>query len=234
MFRGFMIFVFVLLVSATAQGGNWNSSGSNSTQKRLQTQNPIAALSGFGVNSTALWSGALRTDPSFEADFLAHYKPLETFGVKHIVLVSCADWVINLRCKKPWQNMNGVIQSAKLILDNTSFHVVIQLKAYKQEKVNGKHVSNLNMALEKTMMLQLHLQIVGNQLLRSCRVTLLTASVSIFLMNRSLRNQNLIAPSVTNGFLWQKRRLQESGLFHQTEPKLQKEQGSHFLQGEKT
>lgn len=135
--------------SGSAWAGNWNSSSSSSTQKRLQTQNPIAALTGFGVNSMALWSGASRTDPSFEADFLAHYKPLETFGVKHIVLVSCADWVINLLCKKPWQNMNGVVESAKLILDNTNLHVVIQLKAYKQEKVNGKHVSNLNMALEK-------------------------------------------------------------------------------------
>ncbi|NBT42729.1 MAG: hypothetical protein EBT20_20130 [Alphaproteobacteria bacterium] len=147
MVRVVITFVFALMVSATAWAGNWNSS--SSTQAILQTQNPIAALSGFGLNSMALWSGASRTSPDFEADFLKHYKSLETFGVKHIVLVSCADWVINLRCKKPWQTMNGVIQSSKLILDNTNLHVVIQLKAYKQEKVNGKNISDLNMALEK-------------------------------------------------------------------------------------
>ena len=134
--RAVITFVVALTLSATAWAGNWNSS--SSTQKKLQTQNSIAALSGFGVNSMALWSGASRTNPNNEADFLAHYKKLETFGVKHIVLVSCADWVINLRCKKPWQNINGVVQSAKLILDNTNLHVVIQLKAYKQKKVNGK------------------------------------------------------------------------------------------------
>ena len=145
--RAVITFVVALTLSATAWAGNWNSS--SSTQKKLQTQNSIAALSGFGVNSMALWSGASRTNPNNEADFLAHYKKLETFGVKHIVLVSCADWVINLRCKKPWQNINGVVQSAKLILDNTNLHVVIQLKAYKQKKVNGKNVSDLNMELEK-------------------------------------------------------------------------------------
>lgn len=145
--RAVITFVVALTLSATAWAGNWNSS--SSTQKKLQTQNSIAALSGFGVNSMALWSGVSRTDPNDEADFLAHYKTLETFGVKHIVLVSCADWVINLRCKKPWQNINGVVQAAKLILDNTNLHVVIQLKAYKQEKVNGKKISDLNMALEK-------------------------------------------------------------------------------------
>ena len=127
MFRVVITFVFALMASSTAWAGNWNSSSSSSTQKRLQTQDPIAALSGFGVNSIALWSGASRTDPGYEADFLTHYKTLETFGVKHIVLVSCADWVINLLCKKPWQNINAVIESAKLILDNTNLHVVIQL-----------------------------------------------------------------------------------------------------------
>lgn len=149
MIRVAIAFIFALTLSATAWAGNWNSSNNSSTQEKVQTQNPVAALSGFGVNSMALWSGASRTNPNYETDFLVHYKSLENFGVKHVVLVSCADWVIKLWCKKPWQNMNGIVQSAKLILDKTNLHVVIQLKAYKQEKVSGKNISDLNMALEK-------------------------------------------------------------------------------------
>ena len=79
MFRLVITFVFALMVSATAWAGNWNSSSSSSTQEKLQTQNPIAALGGFGVNSMALWSGASRTNP-YKLDFLKHYKPLEAFG----------------------------------------------------------------------------------------------------------------------------------------------------------
>ena len=84
MVRVVITFVFALMLSATAWAGNWNSRSSSSTQEKLQTQNPIAALSGFGVNSMALWSGASRTRPDYKAYFLAHYKSLETFGVKHI------------------------------------------------------------------------------------------------------------------------------------------------------
>ena len=50
--RAVITFVVALTLSATAWAGNWNSS--SSTQKKLQTQNSIAALSGFGVNIMAL------------------------------------------------------------------------------------------------------------------------------------------------------------------------------------
>ena len=150
MFRAVIILVFSLSLSASAWSGNWNTGSSSSSQEILQTQNPIAALSGFGVNSMALWSGASRTDPYRERGFLEHFKPLEVFGVKHVVLVSCADWIINIECKKPFQNLEGIIKSAKLLLENTGLHVVVQLKAYKRGKVNGINISKLNTRLEES------------------------------------------------------------------------------------
>jgi hypothetical protein len=149
MVRVAITFVFALLVSASAWAGNWNSSSSSSTQEKLETQNPIAALSGFGVNSTALWSGASKTNPTYYYDWLAHYESLSKHGIKHVVLVSCADWIIKLSCKKPFQNMKGIIRGTKLLLDNTDLHVVVQLKAYKQKKIGGQPISSLNTMLEK-------------------------------------------------------------------------------------
>ena len=149
MVRVAITFVFVLLVSASAWAGNWNSSSGSSTQEKLQTQNPIAALSGFGVNSMALWSGASKANPTYYIEWLDHFEPLSKFGIKHVVLVSCADWIIEIDCQKPFQNMEGIIRGTKLILNNTDLHVVVQLKGYKQKKVNGRRLKELDARIEK-------------------------------------------------------------------------------------
>ena len=138
-------FLTIYLLSSSVLAGNWNQS---SKRIPLQVKNPIQALNGFGLNSMALWSGGSRTDPENKSRFLSHFEPLQKYGVKHVVLVSCADWIIGINCKKHFQNLKGIIQSTKLILDNTELHVVVQLKAYKQEKVNGKNISELNSKLE--------------------------------------------------------------------------------------
>ena len=142
-------FIFALLTVLPMNNqifaGNWNKSPKNNA---LEVKNPISDLAGIGINSMALWSGASNVDPSNPKEVLSHFKPLSRFGIKHVVLVSCADWIIELSCKKRFQNIGGIIKTAKIILDNTDLHVVIQLKAYKQKKVNGKKISELNTKLE--------------------------------------------------------------------------------------
>ena len=118
--------MFFLTLAFPANAANWNNSSSNET---LITQNPVVALRGLGINSMALWSGGSRTNPNNADRFIQHFAPLEKFGFKHVVLVSCADWIINKNCKKDFQTLAGIIKSGKLLLDNTNLHIVIQLKS---------------------------------------------------------------------------------------------------------
>ena len=119
-----------------------------SQNQSIKVLNPVPALSGFGVNSMALWSGGSNANPNNKDEFLEHFKPLEDFGVKHVVLVSCADWIIDIKCKEEFQNLNGIIKAAKILLKNTNLHIVVQLKAYKKTNLKGKNISELNTKLE--------------------------------------------------------------------------------------
>ena len=149
MLRIFFTFVFVVIFSASAWAGNWNSVSPNSSEQKLNVNNPIEALTKVGVNSMALWSSKSYASPNDKDAFLSHFKPLQSFGVKHVVLVSCADWVVKVRCYRSYHNLEGIIKSAILLLENTELHVVVQLKAYDQRKINGKYISWLNTELEK-------------------------------------------------------------------------------------
>ena len=96
----------------------------------------------------ALWSGGSFVNPN-DPKFLNHYKNLSNYGFKYVVLVSCADWIIDLYCSRVFQNKNNIIKATKLILDNTDLHVIVQLKAQRQKKIDGVHTSELNTQLEK-------------------------------------------------------------------------------------
>ena len=98
----------------------------------LKVKNPITNLDGLGVNSITLWSGGSAISPN-NPNFLKHYKNLSDYGFKYVVLVSCADWIIDLNCKRGFQNKNNIIKGTKLILDNTDLHVIVQLKAYSKK-----------------------------------------------------------------------------------------------------
>jgi len=115
----------------------------------LNVKNPITNLQGLGINSVAIWSGASFVSPN-DPKFLDHYKNLSNHGFKYVVLVSCADWIIDLYCTRAFQNKDNIIKGAKLILDNTNLHVIVQLKAQSQKKIDGAHISELNTQLEKS------------------------------------------------------------------------------------
>jgi len=115
----------------------------------LNVKNPITNLQGLGINSVAIWSGASFVSPN-DPKFLDHYKNLSNYGFKYVVLVSCADWIIDLYCTRTFQNKDNIIKGAKLILDNTNLHVIVQLKAQRQKKIDGAHISELNTQLEKS------------------------------------------------------------------------------------
>ena len=95
MFR--LLFVFVLSFAVSSQAitaVKWNNPTSEEEAKGLVLENlsRISALSGLGINSMSLWSGAAHdTDPYNEISFLNHYKNLNKYGFEHVVLVSCAD-----------------------------------------------------------------------------------------------------------------------------------------------
>ena len=110
---------------------------------------PLYGLKGVGINSMLFWSGASKAfSATIAEDALHHLSPLETHGFSHIVLISCADWIIGLQCKKYFQTKENVIRVARLLVSQTNLHVVISLKAYKQKKIDGKHISLLKNQLE--------------------------------------------------------------------------------------
>ena len=113
---------------------NFNFANSQDDKFSLNVKNPITNLQGLGINSITLWSGGSAISPN-NPNFLNHYKNLSDYGFKYVVLVSCADWIIDLYCKRGFQTKNNIIKGTKLILDNTDLHVIVQLKAYSQKKL---------------------------------------------------------------------------------------------------
>ena len=80
----------------SVQAANWNSGKAKPV--KVETSMPILGLTGVGINSMALWSGASQVRTADQ--MVSHLSPLGTHGFSHVVLVSCADWIIDLRCKK--------------------------------------------------------------------------------------------------------------------------------------
>lgn len=119
---------------------------------RVETPMPIAALEGVGINSMALWSGASRANPFVEdplyGSFVSHYAQLGSYGLKHVVLVFCVDYLIDIPCPKSHQTPAGLMKSIELLVANTTMHVVVQPKPYKHQKINGKFTSDFQSALE--------------------------------------------------------------------------------------
>jgi hypothetical protein len=136
-----ILIIFILIF-------NFNFANSQDNELSLNVKNPITNLEGLGINSVALWSPASFVNPN-DPKFLNHYKNLSNYGFKYVVLVSCADWIIDRFCSRVFQNKNNIIKATKLILDNTDLHVIVQLKAQRQKKIDGKHISELNTQLEK-------------------------------------------------------------------------------------
>jgi hypothetical protein len=136
-----ILIIFILIF-------NFNFANSQDNELSLNVKNPITNLEGLGINSMVLWSGGSFVNPN-DPKFLNHYKNLSNYGFKYVVLVSCADWIIDLYCSRVFQNKNNIIKATKLILDNTDLHVIVQLKAQRQKKIDGAHISELNTQLEK-------------------------------------------------------------------------------------
>lgn len=155
-----VIFLTFALSSQTHAAVKWNNSSntsSSSPKTQLKIENPIPALSGLGINSMVMWSGLAPDELNphlFKDNFLNHFSNLTEYGFKHMVLVSCADWIISLSCKQWWQDKEFIIEAAKLLLDNTNLHVVVQLKGYKSRIVDGRKRHTLYEALENDKVVQ--------------------------------------------------------------------------------
>ena len=143
-----MVFFLTFTVSIFLIGGCVKSF----TDIKPTQEVPLYGLKGVGINSMLFWSGTSKISSAEAA--LHHLSPVETHGFSHIVLISCADWIIGLQCKKYFQTKENVIRVARLLVSQTNLHVVISLKAYKQKKIDGHPMSNLNNQLEKSSKVQ--------------------------------------------------------------------------------
>ena len=131
---------------APATAASW-CGAFRSSSGGLPSRLPIQGLQGVGLNSAALWSGGSAQSPHNPGGFLDHFRPLEKYGFSHVVLVSCIDWIIDLPCKKRFQNRHGMIESVRLLLDNTALHVTLSFKAYEQRTIDGRDVSTFQKRL---------------------------------------------------------------------------------------
>ena len=131
----------------SAQAANWNSG--NAKPVKVKTSIPISGLTGVGINSMALWSGA--SEVRTAEKLVSHLSPLETYGFSHVVLVVCADWIIEGYCRKGFKGLTKerIVAFTKAVVEKTNLHVVLSLKAYDQRKVSGKNTSKLQTSLEK-------------------------------------------------------------------------------------
>ena len=131
----------------SAQAANWNSGKAKPV--KVKTFIPISGLTGVGINSMALWSGA--SEVRTAEKLVSHLSPLETYGFSHVVLVVCADWIIEGYCRKGFKGLTKerIVAFTKAVVEKTNLHVVLSLKAYDQKKISGKNTSKLQMSLEK-------------------------------------------------------------------------------------
>lgn len=131
----------------SAQAANWNSGKAKPV--KVKTSIPISGLTGVGINSMALWSGA--SEVRTAEKLVSHLSPLETYGFSHVVLVVCADWIIEGYCRKGFKGLTKerIVAFTKAVVEKTNLHVVLSLKAYDQKKISGKNTSKLQMSLEK-------------------------------------------------------------------------------------
>ena len=65
----------------SAQAANWNSGKAKPV--KVKTSIPISGLTGVGINSMALWSGA--SEVRTAEKLVSHLSPLETYGFSHVV-----------------------------------------------------------------------------------------------------------------------------------------------------
>ena len=110
---------------------------------------PIKGLTGVGINSMALWSGA--SEVRTAEKLVLHLSPLETYGFSHVVLIVCADWIIEGYCRKGFKGLTKerIVAFTKAVVEKTNLHVVLSLKAYDQKKISGKNTSKLQTSLEE-------------------------------------------------------------------------------------
>lgn len=104
------------------------------------------ALSGVGINTIALWSGA--SNVTSAERFAQHIGPVQRLGFDHLTIVACADWIVGVRCKKSFQNRAEIIKFVNTAIAATDLHVVLVLKGYDQKRINGINQSTLQHALE--------------------------------------------------------------------------------------
>lgn len=141
------LLVVLFCTVMSAQAANWNSGKAKPV--KVKTSIPISGLTGVGINSMALWSGA--SEVRTAEKLVSHLSPLETYGFSHVVLVVCADWIIEGYCRKGFKGLTKerIVAFTKAVVEKTNLHVVLSLKAYDQKKISGKNTSKLQTSLEK-------------------------------------------------------------------------------------
>lgn len=171
--KNFSVFVLslVLIFLAGCQTNTMDSASPDAKTKPAQSVSsvnpplPLKGLSGVGIHTMAFWSGAVSVDPSD----LSRFKKLETYGLTHVNVGACADWIINISCRRATQTKENTIQFVRNLLNQTDLHVVLQLKAYKQEKIRGKNTSELQTRLEKDEVVQQNFTVAWRSLAKSFR-----------------------------------------------------------------
>lgn len=133
-------------------GASYGQARTTQSVPNVETRLPVEGLNGIGINTAAFWSGddAVSVNPSD----LSRFKKLKTYGLTHLNVVACADWIINIRCRQPTQTKENTIKFVRNLVNDTDLHVVLQLKAYKQKKIRGKNTSELQTRLEKEEVVQ--------------------------------------------------------------------------------
>ena len=143
------VFFFLCFFSIAQYGFavNWNSVKAGPVQ--VEKPMPIKGLTGVGINSMALWSGA--SEVRTAEKLVLHLSPLETYGFSHVVLIVCADWIIEGYCRKGFKGLTKerIVAFTKAVVEKTNLHVVLSLKAYDQKKISGKNTSKLQTSLEE-------------------------------------------------------------------------------------
>lgn len=126
-------------------------SASNPEEYRVSQNTTISTTSlpeglvGVGVNTTALWSGASNVGSS--SSFARHISVVDDLGFDHLTIIACADWIINITCKKSFQNEANIISYVQTAVSSTDLHIILSLKAYSSQQFDGVNASYLQEAL---------------------------------------------------------------------------------------